>query len=125
MLGTSKLTFIICAIPERLCITDFPVLIVTSIVTFEKSKLADHGANFAKWRQDHNKIKSRLQSLEYKIAKLTDCKLAILQQRSPSCGSQKIYRAEELVTGVGVTTALLHKNGLNVFSDDNFPTNYS
>ncbi len=60
-----------------------------------------------------------------KIAKLTDCKLAILQQRSPSCGSQKIYRAEELVAGVGVTTALLHKNGLNIFSDDNLPTNNS
>ncbi len=53
-----------------------------------------------------------------KIALLTDCKMAILQQRSPSCGSQKIYLNDELVDGVGVTTALLKKNGLKVFGDD-------
>ena len=53
-----------------------------------------------------------------KIALLTDCQMAILQQRSPSCGSQKIYLNDELVDGVGVTTALLKKNGLKVFGDD-------
>ena len=57
-----------------------------------------------------------------KIAKLTHCNMAILQQRSPSCGSQKIYLNEELIEGVGITAALLNKNGLNVFSDDNLPT---
>lgn len=57
-----------------------------------------------------------------KVAKLTHCKMAILQQRSPSCGSQKIYLNEELIEGVGITAALLSKNGLNVFSDDNLPT---
>ena len=57
-----------------------------------------------------------------KIAKLTHCKLAILQQRSPSCGSQKIYLKDKLVEGVGVTAALLHKNGLEIFSNDNLPT---
>lgn len=56
-----------------------------------------------------------------KIAKLTQCKLAILQQWSPSCGSQKIYLNEELIEGVGVTTALLKRNGLKVFSNDNLP----
>ena len=53
-----------------------------------------------------------------KIALLTDCQMAILQQRSPSCGSQKIYLNDNLVDGVGVTTALLKKNGLKVFGDD-------
>jgi len=57
-----------------------------------------------------------------KIANLTRCKLAILQQRSPSCGSQKIYIEEALVEGVGITAALLSKNGLKIFSDDNLPT---
>ena len=57
-----------------------------------------------------------------KIAKLTHCKLAILQQRSPSCGSQNIYRNEKLVEGVGVTTALLQANDIQVFSNDNLPT---
>ncbi|MDX2480051.1 MAG: DUF523 domain-containing protein [Desulfuromusa sp.] len=57
-----------------------------------------------------------------KIAKLAHCELAIMQQRSPSCGSQKIYLNGELIEGVGVTTALLNKNGLKVFSNDNLPT---
>ncbi len=56
-----------------------------------------------------------------KVAKLADCKLAILQQRSPSCGSQKVYLNENLIEGVGITTALLNNNGLKVFGDDNLP----
>lgn len=60
-----------------------------------------------------------------KIAKLTHCKLAILQQRSPSCGSQKIYLKDKLIEGVGVTTALLSKNGLKIFSSDNLPNKIS
>ncbi|MEE4255187.1 MAG: DUF523 domain-containing protein [Desulfuromusa sp.] len=56
-----------------------------------------------------------------KIAELTNCQMAILQQRSPSCGSQKIYRNEELVEGIGMTTAVLRKNGVKVFSNDNLP----
>ncbi|MDX2494551.1 MAG: DUF523 domain-containing protein [Desulfuromusa sp.] len=55
------------------------------------------------------------------ITQLAHCKQAILQQRSPSCGSQNIYLNENLVKGVGVTTALLNKNGLEIFSDDNLP----
>lgn len=57
-----------------------------------------------------------------KIAKLTHCKVAILQQRSPSCGLQKIYLDEQLIEGVGVTTALLNINGLKVFSDESLPS---
>jgi len=56
-----------------------------------------------------------------KLATLAGCKMAILQQRSPSCGSQKVYLNEQLVEGVGVTTALLVENGLKVFADDNLP----
>lgn len=56
-----------------------------------------------------------------KIAVLTGCNLAILQQRSPSCGSQNIYLKDQLIKGVGVTTALLTRNGLKVFADDNLP----
>ncbi len=56
-----------------------------------------------------------------KLATLTGCKMAILQQRSPSCGSQKIYLNEQLVEGVGVTTALLKQNGFKIFSDDSLP----
>ncbi len=59
------------------------------------------------------------QSLE--IARLTGCTRAILQQRSPSCGSDHIYLGETLVPGVGVTTALLQQNGIAVLGSDNLP----
>ena len=56
-----------------------------------------------------------------KIAQLTHCNIAILQQRSPSCGSHKIYVDEALVEGVGITTALLTEKGVQVFSNDSLP----
>ncbi len=57
-----------------------------------------------------------------KIAQLTGCRMAILQQRSPSCGSQSIYLNEQLTPGVGVTAAVLEHHGLKVFSDDHLPS---
>jgi len=56
-----------------------------------------------------------------KIAQLSGCNQAILQQRSPSCGADNIYLNETLVAGIGVTTALLRKNGIVVFSNDKLP----
>ncbi len=56
-----------------------------------------------------------------KLANLTHCKHAIFQQRSPSCGTKMIYLQNELVSGVGVTTALLKQNGIQVFGDDELP----
>jgi uncharacterized protein YbbK (DUF523 family) len=56
-----------------------------------------------------------------KISQLSGCTQAILQQRSPSCGTDKIYLNEILVAGVGVTTAILRKNGIIVFGHDNLP----
>ena len=38
----------------------------------EQSKLVDHGSKLAKCRQDHNKIKRKIHSLESKIDKLTN-----------------------------------------------------
>jgi uncharacterized protein YbbK (DUF523 family) len=45
---------------------------------------------------------------------------AILKQRSPSCGSTHIYdgtHSGRLITGRGVTAALLVRNGLTVWSE--------
>jgi uncharacterized protein YbbK (DUF523 family) len=53
-----------------------------------------------------------------KLAQLTDCRLAILKQRSPSCGSRTIYRNGKLVKGSGVTAALLRENGIKVLSEE-------
>jgi uncharacterized protein YbbK (DUF523 family) len=46
--------------------------------------------------------------------------LAILKQRSPSCGSREIYDgsfADRRVPGEGVTAALLRRNGITVFDE--------
>ena len=46
---------------------------------------------------------------------------AILKERSPSCGSRKIYDGSfsgHLVPGGGVTTALLRANGIEVMSEE-------
>ncbi len=46
--------------------------------------------------------------------------VAILKQRSPSCGSTHIYdgtHSETLKAGQGVTTALLRRRGVNVWSE--------
>ena len=49
-----------------------------------------------------------------------DIKIAILKAKSPSCGSDCIYDGtfeNRLVPGMGVTTAVLRKNGVCVFSE--------
>ena len=53
------------------------------------------------------------------IAKKLDVKDVILKSKSPSCGNGKIYDGSfsgVLIDGVGVTTALLIKNGIVVRS---------
>ena len=55
-----------------------------------------------------------------KIADLYGCKKAILKEGSPSCGSSLIYDGTftgKKVSGVGVTTALLRQNGIEVISE--------
>jgi uncharacterized protein YbbK (DUF523 family) len=49
--------------------------------------------------------------------------LAILQARSPSCGSSKIYDGTfsgTLIDGQGVTTKLLRENGIKVITIDQY-----
>lgn len=53
-----------------------------------------------------------------KIARLTDCRRAILKQRSPSCGVGEIYRENLVVSGDGVTTTLLKRQQIEVISED-------
>jgi len=42
----------------------------------------------------------------------------LLKERSPSCGVHKIYLGENKVSGSGVTTALLIKEGFKVCSEE-------
>lgn len=56
-----------------------------------------------------------------KIAKLINCKEAILKAKSPSCGSGLIYDGsftKTLIKGDGVTTKLLKKNKIKVLTEN-------
>ena len=55
-----------------------------------------------------------------KIAKLYNCKKAILKEKSPSCGCGKIYDgtfSKNLIVGNGITSDLLLKNGIEIFGE--------
>lgn len=50
-----------------------------------------------------------------------DIKIAILKERSPSCGTHQIHDgtfSETLINGMGVTAKLLKENGIKVYSED-------
>ncbi|MFA6376886.1 MAG: DUF523 domain-containing protein [Candidatus Paceibacterota bacterium] len=55
-----------------------------------------------------------------KIANEMDVHVAILKQKSPSCGCGKIYEdfGGKIIEGDGVTAELLKKNGIKVISEE-------
>lgn len=56
-----------------------------------------------------------------KIAKSFDVKIAILKQKSPSCGCGQIYDgtfSHKIIKGDGVTTKLLKKNKIKVITEE-------
>lgn len=56
-----------------------------------------------------------------KIARMVEAKQAVLKERSPSCGSNMIYDGTfsgQKRPGRGVTTALLERNGIKVYSEE-------
>lgn len=58
-----------------------------------------------------------------RIAKLYDCKYAILKERSPSCGSTHVYDGSfqgKIRPGMGMAARLLEQNGIKVYSEENF-----
>lgn len=57
------------------------------------------------------------------LAKLYNCRYAVLKARSPSCGSGQIYDgtfSKTLVEGDGITAGMLKKHGIEVFNENNF-----
>ena len=50
-----------------------------------------------------------------KICKVCYVKTAFLKEKSPSCGVTKIYHKGKIINGVGVTTALLLENEIEVY----------
>lgn len=63
-----------------------------------------------------NFISGARQSLQ--IARITGCNMAILKQRSPSCGVNFIYQGTQKTAGQGVTTALLAQHGIDIISEE-------
>lgn len=53
-----------------------------------------------------------------RIAKRSKIKKAIMKEKSPSCGVHTIYRNGILVSGKGVLTALLLRDGIVVMSNE-------
>lgn len=54
------------------------------------------------------------------LAKLYNCKYAILKERSPSCGYGEVYDGKfsgNLVKGNGITAELLSKNGIKIIGE--------
>lgn len=60
-----------------------------------------------------------------RIAKWYGCKVALLKERSPSCGNKEVYDgsfAGTVVPGEGMTAELLKKNGVKVFGESELET---
>lgn len=63
-----------------------------------------------------------------KLAKLYNCQLAILKERSPSCGAKQIYDGSfsgHLTPGKGITAELLIQHGITVIGESEITTYFS
>lgn len=55
-----------------------------------------------------------------KLARLLECEVAVLKEKSPSCGCKKVYDGSfsgRLIIGNGVTAKKLIQNGICVFGE--------
>jgi len=53
-----------------------------------------------------------------KIARITGAAEALLKERSPSCGVHQVYLEDTITAGRGVTSALLCRNAIKIFSEE-------
>ena len=59
--------------------------------------------------------------LAYNICLFLKIKIAILKERSPSCGVHEIYDgsfSRKVISGMGVTAALLERKGIKVYNEN-------
>ena len=66
-------------------------------------------------------IKGAMKALEQVIK--SDVKIAVLKEKRPSCGSNKVYNGKfdgTLVNGSGVFTKMLKDKGVKVLSEEDF-----
>ncbi len=63
----------------------------------------------------------------FRLCKIYDCDTVILKSKSPSCGKGLVYDGTfsgNLINGNGITTDLLIKNGIKVYTEDEFLKEY-
>ncbi len=80
--------------------------------------LVGHGKVISVHGQSMNEVFCLGAKLTLQIARLSHCDRVLFKERSPSCGVHQMYRGDECVHGVGVTTALLNSNGFEVISEE-------
>lgn len=62
--------------------------------------------------------------LVYNICLFLKIKIAILKEKSPSCGVHQIYDgtfSHNVIDGMGVTAAYLKRKGITVYNEDEIP----
>jgi len=110
--GNQNVCFIpVC--PEQmggLCTPREPCEIIQDRQSVESEQGNDFSKQFAKGAKE-----------TLKLARLFDCKMALLKENSPSCGSHTIYDgtfSHRKIEGMGYTASLLQLNGIEVFSEN-------
>ncbi|TNF51064.1 MAG: DUF523 domain-containing protein [Deltaproteobacteria bacterium] len=83
-----------------------------------RAVLAGKGAAVSEKGRLMNVIFCRGAKMTLEIARLSDCRRALLKEGSPSCGVHRVYQGENKVAGVGITTALLLNSGMDVISEE-------
>lgn len=83
-----------------------------------KAVLAGTGEAISENGQSMNDIFCRGAKLTLEIARLSGCSKALLKENSPSCGVHFVYLGDEKISGMGVTSALLGKSGVDLLSEE-------
>ena len=53
-----------------------------------------------------------------RLARLLNIKWAILKEKSPSCGTHQVWLKDRLISGIGVTAAMLEQMGVSLLNED-------
>ncbi len=75
---------------------------------------------FTRDNEDVTDAYTRGAEITLNIARVHECKLAIMKENSPSCGVHKIYDgsfSKKLIDGAGIASQLLMDNGIRVISE--------
>jgi uncharacterized protein YbbK (DUF523 family) len=83
-----------------------------------RAVLAGNGEAVSENGQLMNAIFCHGAKMTLEIARLSGCRRALLKEGSPSCGVHRVYLGEDMVAGIGITSALLINSGMDVISEE-------